>query len=206
MTDVAHILGEFIAAWRAGERPRAAAYLERVPESQRDELAEQIETYMLMAPEPEYSDETWEEMVSDPRVAEAAEAAFAEPEPWTSLLPRLRERAGLSIRQVAERLGVSDRERAEQRLSEMEQGRLDPKAPTWTLLGKLGQILGVRAHQLDWRGGSGWTGVAPAPLAAYRADRPAERARMHMDIAADMLLTDDREPDEVDELFLGGRD
>ena len=33
MSDVAQILGEFIAAWNAGQRPRLAQYLERVPPS-----------------------------------------------------------------------------------------------------------------------------------------------------------------------------
>src|SRR5687768_830084 len=137
MTDVAHTLGEFIAAWNAGQRPRMADYLERVPPAERDDLADQIQTFMLYAPEPEYSEETWTEMTSDPSVAAAAEASFEVAEPWPSLLPRLRERAGVSWAQVAERLGFRDREKAALRLAEMEAGRLAATAPTWSLLRRL---------------------------------------------------------------------
>ena len=204
MTDVAHTLGEFIAAWNAGHRPRLAAYLERVPPAERDDLADQIQTFMLYAPEPEYSEETWAEMSAQPSVAAAAEAAFAEPEPWPSLLPRLRERAGLSWGQVAERLGFRDRDKAARRLTEMEQGQLAGTAPTWTLLGRLADVLGVSAETLDWRGG----GIAPAPAAAraLRAPNADEEARQQMDDVAELLLSEDMEPDEVDAEFLGGRE
>jgi transcriptional regulator with XRE-family HTH domain len=205
MTDVAHTLGEFIAAWNAGQRPRLADYLARVPPAERDDLADQIQTFMLYAPEPEYSEDAWAEMTSDPAVSAAAHASFAEPEPWPSLLPRLRERAGVSWAQVAERLGFRDREKAAQRLAEMEAGRLPSTAPTWSLLRRLGEVLGVSAETLDWRGGGP---VAPAPMAAgalRAADADAE-AREQMDDVAELLLSEDEEPDEVDAEFLGGRE
>jgi transcriptional regulator with XRE-family HTH domain len=207
MTDVAHILGEFIAAWNAGQRPRMAAYLERVPPAERDDLADQIETFLMVAPEPEYSVEDWAEMTADPMVARVAEAAFApaEAEPWPSLLPRLRERAGVSWGQVAERLGFRDRERATDLLEQMERGELDPRRPTWSLLDRLAKVLGVSPQSLDWRGGLSRP-AAPAALGALRADDPDTEAREQLDTAAEMFLEDDREPDEVEREFLGGRE
>src|SRR3954451_18091687 len=124
MTTVAHVLGEFIAAWNAGERPRLPDYLARVPPAERDDLAAQIETFLLLAPEPTHPESAWREMLGAPSVAGVAAAAFGEPEPWPSLLPRLRRRAALSWPQVAERLGFQDRTKAATRLAQMERGEL----------------------------------------------------------------------------------
>lgn len=201
MTDTPDILGEFIAAWNAGERPRMSAYLERVPPAEREQLANEIETFLLLAPEPEYSASTWAEMVDDPMIAEVAEAAFAEVEPWPSLLPRLRERAGLSWAQVAERLGFRDREKAALRLEEMEHATL-PGTPSWSLLRRLGDVLDVSAEALDWRGRA--FPAAPAAAGALRAPDADQEAREQMDDVAELFLTDDEELDEVDAEFLGG--
>ena len=202
MSDVAQILGEFIAAWNAGQRPRLARYLERVPPEQRDELGEQIETFLLLAPEPAYDERTWAEMTADRTVASVAEASMT-PEPWPSLLPRLRERAGLSIAAVAERLGVGPplRDKAELRLEQMESGTVDPRRVSRPLLERLGTILGVPASALDWRGG----GPAASAAALYRGTAGSPEAQ-RLDLLADALLSDADEWDEVDELFLGGRE
>lgn len=203
MSDVARTLGEFIAAWNAGEGPRARDYLGRVPPGDREELADQIETFLMLAPEPDYEPAAWAELTSHPSVARAASAAM-EPEPWPALLPRLRERAGLSLAQVAERLGVGPalRAKAERRLADMERGELDPSSPSRTLLERLGEVLGVPAAVLDWRGDAGG-GPAAAP-ALLRAGSP-QPSRQTVEVLADALLTDG-DWDEVDELFLGGRE
>ena len=204
MTDVAHTLGEFIAAWNAGERPRVETYLDRVAPADRDELADQIETFLLVAPEPEYSTDTWSQMTADPMVAAAASAAF-EAEAWTSLLPRLRERAGVTWAQVAERLGVSNRAKAVEQLEAMEAGRLDPAMPSRTLLERLADVFGVSAETLDWRG-SGYFGAPQAAAGVFRASAPASEHERRLEYLADALLSEDQEWDDVDELFLGGRD
>lgn len=186
MTDVAHILGEFITAWNAGRRPSLPEYLERVPPADRDELAEQIETFLLVAPEPEYDEATWAEMTTSPTVASVA-AASMEPD---APLATLRERAGLSVAQLAERLGFSgrQREKAAGYLEDIEAGR---RPPSRSLLGRLREILGERA---------GWSeGFAAGAMGVARATvEPAP----HIDVLADAALSDDDEYDEVDELFL----
>lgn len=204
MTNVAHILGEFIAAWNAGQRPRLAAYLERVPPAERDDLADQIETFLMVAPEPEYSAEAWAEMTSDPAVWAAAEAAFAEAEPWPSLLPRLRERAGVTWEQVAAKLaqglGFAGREeKATRYLEDMEAGQLEPRRVSRRLLDALGELLGVSGDVLDWR--------APAAPAVYRAaPSAAPPSQERLEALADAMMAEPEPFDEVDELFLGGRD
>jgi transcriptional regulator with XRE-family HTH domain len=204
MSTVAHVLGEFVTAWNAGRRPRLREYLERVQPADRDELAEGIQTFLAIAPEPEYPEDAWAQMRADPSVAVAAEAAFAAPEPWPSLLPRLRARTGLSWADVATRLGIGDRRRVAARLEQMEAGTLDPAQPTWPLLERLARVLGVPATDLDWRGPGG--AGAAATVGALRAQSRSTDAKAEMDLLADLLLTDDEEPDEVDALFLGGRE
>ena len=54
MTSTEKVLGEFIDAWKAGERPEVDDYLQRVPESDRDELAEQLLSWLSVAPTPAY--------------------------------------------------------------------------------------------------------------------------------------------------------
>jgi hypothetical protein len=56
MSTIDQILSEFIDAWNAGQRPRMREYLGRVPEGpQRDELAQQLSTWLEMAPTPTFS-------------------------------------------------------------------------------------------------------------------------------------------------------
>jgi transcriptional regulator with XRE-family HTH domain len=191
MTDVARILGEFIAAWHAGERPRLATYVERVPPADRDDLADQIETFLMLAPEPEYSEETWAEMTSNPAVAAAAEesmATAAEP------LGSLRERAGLSLAQLAERLGFSGRQRdkAAGLLQEVEAGR---RPPSRSLVERLSDALGVPREGIGWS-----SGMTTAAFGVARAPADAE-PEPRIDALADALLSDDEDWDEVDELF-----
>jgi transcriptional regulator with XRE-family HTH domain len=200
MTDVARILGEFIAAWQAGERPRLPEYLARAPAAERDDLAGQIQAYLLIAPEPEYDAQTWTEMTSDPTVAAVADASM-DAEPWPELLPRLRARARLTLADVAGRLGLRPElaPKAERLLGEMESGDLDPTLPSRSLLERLADIFGVPAAALDWHGGAR---PASAP-ALYRATM--EEAAPSFELLGDALTTDAEPWDEADELFLGGR-
>jgi len=50
MTSIDLVLGEFIDAWKAGQRPVVDEYLERVPAAERDELAEQLLSWLSIAP------------------------------------------------------------------------------------------------------------------------------------------------------------
>jgi len=198
MSDVAHILGEFIAAWNAGRRPRMAAYLERVPPADRDALADQIETFLTIAPEPEYDEATWAEMTADPMIPRVAAASLAAADPQP--LAGWRARLGLSLAQVAEGLGFEGarRAKAERYLAEVESGALEPRRP---LLERLGNVLGVPAEAIA-------RGVVPgAPPAAAVFRRALEAPHdERLDVIADALLSDDEEWDDVDELFRGERE
>src|SRR5690349_2596626 len=98
------VLSEFIDDWNAGRRPRARDYLARLPDGpERDELADAIADWLLIAPTPEYPVAARDEIRAE--VARVFDPA------------RLRERAGFSPRELAVRVagafGVADVERTE---------------------------------------------------------------------------------------------
>ena len=115
MSTVDEILGEFIDAWKAGERPDLDAYLERVPAGDRDELAAGIAAWLDVAPTPDYPRRCAGGHLR--RAGDAGGAAGRRGAAPTAAgePPVLRERAGLGIRDVAarlaERFGLADRDR-----------------------------------------------------------------------------------------------
>ena len=55
MVSIDRVLSEFIDDWNAGRRPQVDEYLERVPEPERAELADQLMTWLEVAPTPTYA-------------------------------------------------------------------------------------------------------------------------------------------------------
>ena len=98
MSTPEQILSDFIDAWNAGRRPRVRDFLARVPDGpERDELADQITTWLEVAPTPDYDEATRAAIRAEPAVARLLDAADADAGLWPTLLPPLRERAGLSV-------------------------------------------------------------------------------------------------------------
>jgi hypothetical protein len=191
------ILSEFIDAWRTGDRPDAGEYVDRAPPQDRPQLAAAIDTFMALAPEPDYDDQAWAALSADPMIERIAVDA------WSALLPRLRARHGLSLdglaTTLAERLGVPvPKTRAY--LDDLEHDRLIPQRLSRRLLDALGAALGAPAAWLE-RAGAG--PAAPAG-ALYRRAQPGA-TEQRLEVIADAMLADAGEWDEVDELFQGGR-
>lgn len=199
MSDPDRILDEFMRAWEAGQTPDPDAYLDRAAPDRQLELSEAIRAYLLVAPEPVYDEATWARLSLDPAAIRAAEMPLGEPEPWASLLPRLRERAGVTWAEVARRLGVSRPERAEEYLVAMERGDHDPMRVTSRALDAIGRILGVPSDALAWRGSQ----PGPALLRAATQAPPSVDA---LEVIADMGMTDAGDWDDSDDLFFAGRD
>ena len=193
----------FARAWEAGELPDPDAYLSRVPPDERVALSERIRDYLAVAPEPEWDDATWSGLAADPAAARALEIPLAEPEPWPSLLPRLRARARVSWRDVARSLGVARPERAEAYLVAMERGEHEPARVTRRALAAIGRALDVPVEALLWTG--------PPPAAMLRVAAPAAAAPPpgtleELDRLADLATRDADDFDDADLLFLGGRE
>ncbi len=209
MTTVDSILGEFMDDWNAGRRPDVAAYLERVPESERDELAAQIATWLEIAPTPDYDEPTRAAIAQEPVLQAALAEAATLRAPLAERLPTLRARAGLAVRDVARRLvsifDLEDEQRAAAYLEQIERDELDSSRLSRRLLDGLATILGADREQLT---------PAPRAFAAgqafYRAEEGADQwIAEDIDALSRAALAPapaSRPMDELDRLFLGGPD
>ncbi len=210
VSDVDRLLSEFIDAWNAGRRPRVDDYLARASVDAQDELADALADWLAVAPTPAYDVAALRAIRAEPALRGAA--AEAETGLWPALLPRLRERAGLSARAVAARLtaafGLGGQEdRAETYLQRMERGELDPARVSGRLLDVLGAALGVSGAELRRAGGFVPPAAAPAH-ALFRAERDsAARFEDELEALSRAALTPAPAPmDELDRLFCGGPD
>ena len=210
--DRDHVLSEFIDAWNAGQRPDVDDYLARVPDSERGELADQLVTFLSVAPTPDYSDEALDAIRADPIVAAALRAPAERGGLLPSLLATLRKRFSLTTPQLAGAL-VRELELPDEKttktasyLDQLERGQLEPSRVSGKVFDALGRLFGVPRDELEGAGDLGsWT--MPAATPAFRAeDDAAKAAAPHLDLLAEGLATPGSAGrDEVDDLFLGGR-
>ena len=187
------VLSDFIDAWNAGRRPRAADHLRRVePGPERDALAAELALWLEIAPPPRTLD----------RDAVRRELSAG----WPEALPRLRARAGYDVPALAGRL-VDDlglgggADRAAAYLGEMEAGTRGPDKVSRRLLDALGRLLGVTAEALADLGGAP---RRPAPLFRDADGGGAELAHRLAALARAASIRPPR--DELDRLFDGGPD
>ncbi len=211
------ILSEFIDAWNAGERPDVEDYLARAPADEQDELADQLVSFLTLAPTPAYSDATIAAIRAEPIVAEVLAAPAERGGLLPKLLSTLRERFGVTTPQLAgelvQELGLpGDRaQKTATYLDRLEQGELEPTRVSRRVFDALGRLFGVPRAELEGAGDlSRWTLPPTAPAAAapvFRAeDDAAEAIAPHLELLAEALAAPGGvERDEVDELFLGGR-
>ncbi|HTY16535.1 MAG TPA: helix-turn-helix transcriptional regulator [Myxococcota bacterium] len=212
MTQIEQLLGEFIDAWKGGERPDVEAYLQRVPEAERDAFAEQLMTWLSVAPAPAYDEATRERIAADPAVRAAVAELGAAAQPLPARIHALRERAGLSIadlaRAVAEAFGLSAQEaRTTGYLERLEGGELDATRLSRRLCAALAGLLGVDADALAPP--RAWSpATAGAAQALWRADgQPAAGVADALEALSQAAMEPAPPPmDELDRLFLGGPD
>jgi len=205
MTDLDLLLARFIEDWNAGRRPGVEDFLAQAGDSERDDLADQINTFLAFAPTPRFDEATIEVLLLTSDVKVAADAFACDAGAWPALLPRLRAQAGLSLRDLASRVlaaaGMSDHglDKTEQRLTEMERGDLDATNVSTRVIGLVGRVLGMNSTDLVRTG-------MPATMAGalYRREVEGE-VREGLDLVADALAAPvpEGEWDDVDELFFG---
>lgn len=209
MSTIEQILGEFIDAWNAGQRPDVDSCLERAPEAKRDELAGQLATWLEIAPTPTYDEATRDLIAEEPALRAALEAAASIRSPLSVRLPTLRERAGLAVRDVARRLvavfELDDEQRAAAYLEQIERDELDSSRLSRRLLDALAAILGADRDQL-----APGPGAFAAGQAFYRAEEDADQwIAEDIDALSRAALAPapaSSPMDELDRLFLGGPD
>jgi transcriptional regulator with XRE-family HTH domain len=212
MSSIDHVLSDFIDAWNAGRRPRVDDYLERVLPAERDALATELERWLEVAATPAYDADARRAVRAEPALLDALAGVAAEGTLWPELLPRLRERTGLRLDDVAARItaafGLTGEERrAEGYLAAIERGELAPARVSRRLLDALARLLGVTAERLASAGGA--VASPPAPAGAlFRAEQDAAADFAdELDALSRAALTPAPQPmDELDRLFLGGPD
>jgi len=210
MTSIEQLIGEFIDAWNAGRRPDVSAFLARAAQSDRDELAEQLSTWLQIAPTPDYDDDTRAAIAQEPALVAALAAAAIPQPPLAQRISALRQRAGLAVRDVAHRLvaifEIDDEQRATDYLERVERDELDPSRMSRRVLDALAAILGADREELA---------LGPTPAFApgqafFRADENAEQwIAEDIDALSRAALSPapaSRPMDELDRLFLGGPD
>lgn len=211
MSDVDALLSRFVEEWNAGRRPSVENYLDQAPQgAARNDLADQISTFLTYAPTPRYDEAAMAQLLEEPAVRAAATAFEAESSAWRALLPRLRKQAGLSQSELAAEvldaagLGDEGRDKATRHLEAMERGELEATSVSDRLLAVLSRVL--RMNQADLVR-TGMPGVGPAPAGAMfrRELGEGDDLEPRLDLAADALATPapDAQWDEVDELFFG---
>jgi hypothetical protein len=205
MTDLDVLLARFIEEWNAGRRPAVEDCLSQADTVERDELADQISTFLAFAPTPRFDRATIDELLSAPPVEASVRAFAAESGAWPTLLPRLRAQAGLSLRDLAGRVlhaaNLSDRglDKTERRLGEMERGDLDASSVSAEVIGVLGRVLGINSADLTR------TGMPAAAAGALYRREAGHDVGEALDLLADGLAAPvpQGEWDKVDELFFG---
>src|SRR4051794_40635917 len=187
MSTTEQLLSDFIDAWNAGRRPRVRDYLARLPDGpQRDDLADQLTSWLEVAPTPAYSEQTRAEIGQAPALARLRDATDQDAGLWPTLVPTLRERAGLSLAELAATLVArfsldgKETERTAGYLDRLERGALDPTRISQRLTTALAGILGVGERALADAGtysrGLRPSATATAGGALFRAATPPPAA------------------------------
>lgn len=207
MSDVDRLLADYIAEHRAGGEADPRAYLARASPAQRTELAALIDAYLARAPRQEFEEASFRGSDAERTVDELERAIAGQAGLWPTLLPRLRDRAGLRRSELVDRLaaalGVGDRrDKVAGYYHQMEQGLLPARGVSDRVLDALGHIVGETTQALKD------AGQALTPPETGRPAAPAAFARRAFAEPAGAAPPGARSPqrgewDEVDELFRG---
>lgn len=205
MSAIEQLLGEFVDAWNAGQRPQVDAYLNRAAPEEQDELAEQLATWLQIAPTPHYDEQTIAEMAQNPALVAAIAKGELLQTPLAERVLTFRERAGLALQDVATRLveafTLPDLARTEQYVTELEAGEFDERRVSQRLLDGLASILGVDADALT-------PSATAGGQAFFRADEDADLSVVaSLEVLSEAAFAPapaDAPLDELDRLFRGG--
>jgi hypothetical protein len=210
MTTVDRLFSDFVDAWNRGEDPRVEHVLAQAAPGDREALRALLRDWLAIAPTPALQPPAAAAVAGDPLLRGVLEATGRDAGAWPELLPRLRERAGLSVRAVAEQLVASfglrgQEDRAAAHLERMERGELDASRVSHRLLAALGTVLGVPGEALAEAGTLRFRpAAAPSPLFRAGGEPVPALAEDFAALAAAAAAPAPPRMDELDRLFLGG--
>ncbi len=214
MPDVDQLLTQYIAEHRAGGDADPRAYLDQLAGADRAELEALIDAYLERSPGQRWDPEGYAGSPAERLVESLQESLAGASGSWPVLLPELRHHARIKREQLVERLaaalGVAGREqKVAYYYNQMEHGRLPPAGVSDRVLDALAGIVGTTKETLrrtgeavgppGAEGNVVYARVAPPPQPEY-----ADESGMARPGDAGTAASDRAEPDEVDELFLGG--
>jgi hypothetical protein len=222
MPDVDTLFRDYVAEHRSGGTADPSSYLEQLDGDDRRELAALIDGYLTRAPGKAWDADAYAgspaERVTRSIVAKWDEWELGEePQPWTELLPALRNRAQVKRRELVERLAdaigfPSEVERVSAYYHQMETGSLPSEGVSNRVLGALGELLGESAERLRAAGSAIGAGEDQAEVTTRVAF--ARKATQDPDYLVDASASApaaatpagpaEDEADEVDRLFTGG--
>jgi hypothetical protein len=203
MGSADQLFNRFVDAWNAGKRPDVDDYLAQIPEPERPEFLQMVSLFLEEAPVPPLSDEQREQVRAQPAYQRSVKLAESKAGLWSTLLPRLREKAKLTREQLvaalSTQLGITSQEqRVKLYYHRMETGQLDPSGVSHRVLDALAKLLHADVGELEEAGD--FRGIAgPQPAAVFM------RSDMDGVEAVEAAPESPGLPDEVDLLFTGGR-
>lgn len=216
MTEIRRLVEEFAADYEAGRPVDAAELLDRVDPGQRQELAEQLDRYLMTAPSRKWDPEAFEGSLAQRAVDRVYESIEGVSGTWPEILPRLRNQARIRRAALVERLARALGFTAEPQVAKvgdyynrMEHGLLPATGVSARVIEALAAILGADPEQLRAAGARRGEGPDPAEAAFARTAFPNAEL-IDEDAYADEALAEAAARDakagrdEVDELFLGG--
>jgi hypothetical protein len=218
MADVEKLFSDYVTEHRAGGEANPRIYLEQVEGTDRRELAELIDGYLVRSPGQVWSAEGYEGSSAQRWVAGMERSMGGEAGLWPILLPRLRERAQITrarlVELLASALGVTgETEKVASYYHRMEQGQLDSTGVSTRVLDALAGIVGSSADALRNAGEQFGEGQPPSEGTVFaRTTGPPPQMYVKHDeeppgaaaMAAERAPEPDAGPDEVDRLFTGG--
>lgn len=188
MSNLDDTAGEFRAAYVAGERPDAAAFLTRVPAADRDELGRRLRLVLADEPPPDPAPET----------LLMVQAMLRGQPP----LLELRTARGMTRDQVVSQLrgelglGPAKEPRVAVYYHELETGQLPLAGIRDRVFDAVAVVMGVARASLMLKG--------PEPAAPGAPQAVFARAASGAEISLSALAALPGDPDEVDDLFTGG--
>ena len=188
MSDIDALAEEFRAQYVAGHHPDAAAYLDRAPQADRDELGRRIRLVLADEPPPDPAPET----------LLMVQAMLRGQPP----LLELRTAKGMTRDQVVsdlrEELGLeaSDEQRVAVYYHELETGQLPLAGIRDRVFEAVAKVMGVARSSLLLQGPQ--SRASGAPQAVYA------RAEAGAEVNLEALAALPGAPDAVDDLFTGG--
>ena len=216
MAEIQRLIEEFAADYEAGRVADPEQFLERVEPDRRQELAEQLDRYLMTAPPRKWDPDAFQGSLAQRAVERVYESIEGVSGAWPEILPRLRNQARIKRAKLVERLAAALGFTAEPQVAKvsnyynrMEHGLLPAAGVSGRVIDALASILGVESEQLRAAGsrqGEGPGGMQTAfARMAYPNAEPIDTGVDADEALAEVAAHDaEAERDEIDELFLGG--